>query len=52
MPNYENAVRRIVEDEILVQKGSGQKNPEVSMVDKDRALALYNTVKACLEVIA
>ncbi len=53
MPNYENAVRRIVEDEILVQKGSGQKNPEVSSWSTRTAPSrAVQHGEACLEVIA
>ncbi len=52
MPNYENAVHRLVDDGILVQRGAGQKNAEISTVDKDRALELFSFIKACLEVIA
>lgn len=52
MPNYENAVRRLGDGGILVQKGAGSKNAEISTVDKDRALAMFDFVKTCLEVIA
>jgi glycerol-3-phosphate O-acyltransferase len=52
MPNYENAVRRLGDDGILVQKGASPKNAEISMVDKERALALFDFVRTCLEVIA
>ncbi len=52
MPNYENAVRWLGDDGILVQKGAGTKNAEISMVDKDRALTIFDFVKTCLEVIA
>jgi len=52
MPNYENAVRRLGDDGILVQKGASPKNAQISMVDKERALALFDFVRTCLEVIA